>query len=395
MKTVIINGKIITEEGGLPRGHIILDQGKIQGIFPGEYLPLGTETIFDAGGRYISPGFIDLHVHGGGGDDFMCGQVDKVENICKLHMKHGTTAIVPTLSSADQKPFMEAIKAIEQAIKIQEGGPEILGIHLEGPYFAMSQKGAQDPRFVRNPDPAEYLDVVSKFDTILRWSVAPELPGAHAMAKVMKQHGIRMAIGHSDALYEEAIEAFENGFDTVTHLYSGCSTVRRIDAYRYAGVIEAAYQMDDMMVEVIADGKHLPESLLKLIYKIKGPQRICLVTDAISAAGLPEDVGVIYSPTCGTDVLIEDSVAKLPDRSAFAGSIATTDRLVRVMSSIAEIPLHEAVNMMSATPAKNIGVFDRKGSLAPGKDADIILFDENIHVSLVLVKGQIRYQEQK
>ena len=390
--TVIINGKIITQEGTIDQGYVVLQEEKIKEVGAGDYSLVPGDTIIDACGRYVSPGFIDLHVHGGGGDDFMCGDVEKVHNICNFHMKHGTTAIVPTLSSAQQEPFVKAMSAINQAIEENTPGPEILGLHLEGPYFAMSQKGAQDPRFVRNPDPKEYLDVVAKFHNILRWSIAPELEGASEMAAVMRQHGIRMAIGHSDALYEEAVKAYEEGFDTITHLYSCCSTVRRIDAYRHAGVVEAAYQIDDMMVEVIADGKHLPESLLKLIYKIKGPERICLITDAISAAGLSDDAGVIYSPTCGTDVIIEDSVAKLPDRSAFAGSVATTDRLVRVMSSIPEIPIHQAVKMASATPAKNIGLFHRKGSLSPGKDADIVIFDDNITVSLVMVHGQVTYQ---
>ena len=200
--------------------------------------------------------------------------------------------------------------------------------------------------------------------------------------------GVQLSIGHSDALYEEAVRAYENGFTSITHFYSCTSTVRRINAYRHAGIVEAGYQLDDLYVEVIADGRHLPASLLKLIYKIKGADRICLVTDAVSPAGLAEVPDKLYSRTCGTDVIVEDAVAKLPDRSAFAGSVATADRLVRTMHQLADVPMREAVKMMSATPAKCIGVFDRKGSIAEGKDGDIVLFDDQVSVSAVIVRGE-------
>ncbi len=270
-------------------------------------------------------------------------------------------------------------------------GPNILGVHLEGPYFAINQRGAQAQEYVRNPIKGEYLYIIDNFDNILRWSLAPELPGGLEMAKELKKRGIYMSIGHSDALFHEVIRAYECGFTTVTHLYSCTSTVRRVNAYRYAGIIEAAFLIDDMMVEIIADGKHLPSSLLKLVYKIKGPDRICLVTDAIDVAGMENLGGEIYSKTSGSNIIIEDEVAKLPDRSAFAGSVATADRLVRTMQKLADIPLYQAVKMMSATPAKNIGMFSKKGSLSVGKDADIIIFDENINVSMVMVGGKVTF----
>ncbi|GAB4114692.1 MAG: hypothetical protein Kow00103_08790 [Candidatus Caldatribacteriota bacterium] len=268
-------------------------------------------------------------------------------------------------------------------------GPNLLGVHLEGPYFAINQSGAQPQQYVRNPLKEEYMDIIENFDNILRWSLAPELPGALEMANELKKRGIHMSIGHSDALFHEVIRAYEYGFTTITHLYSCTSTVRRINAYRYAGIIEAAFLIDDMMVEIIADGKHLPSSLLKLVYKIKGPDRICLVTDAIDVASLENLEGEIYCKTSNLKIVIEDEVAKLPDRSAFAGSVATTDRLVRNMQKLADVPIYQAVKMMSATPAKNIGIFSKKGSLSIGKDADIIIFDENINIAMVMVGGNI------
>ena len=393
-KKLITNGKIIALERIILEGSVSVCDGVITGVYEGiGRLPEPDETIIDAGGKYISPGFLDIHVHGGGGYGFLRSSVDDVISCSKVHMRHGTTSMVPTISSTSNKLTRESIENIREATSKMTKGPEILGIHLEGPYFAMSQKGAQSAEHMRNPIKEEYMNIVESFDNILRWSLAPELPGALEMAKELIKRGIHMSIGHSDALFNETIKAYESGFTSVTHLYSCTSTVRRINAYRYAGIIEAAFLIDDMVVEIIADGKHLPASLLKLIYKIKGPDRICLVTDAIDAAGLKDLKGEIYSSTRGSNIIIEDDVAKLPDRSAFAGSVATTDRLVRTMIKLADVPLYQAVKMMSATPAKNIGMFSTKGSLSLGKDADIIIFDNDINISTVIVGGEVTFEK--
>ena len=393
-KKLITNGKIIALERIIPEGSVSVCDGVITGVYEGTgRLPEPDETVIDARGNYISPGFLDIHVHGGGGYGFLGSSVDDVISCCKVHMSHGTTSIVPTISSTSNELTKESIESVRKATSEMTKGPEILGVHLEGPYFAMSQKGAQAAEYVRNPIKEEYMDIVGKFDNILRWSLAPELPGALEMARELTKRGIHMSIGHSDALFDEAIKAYECGFTTVTHLYSCTSTVRRINAYRYAGIIEAAFLLDGMTVEIIADGKHLPASLLKLIYKIKGPDRICLVTDAIDVAGLKDVKGEIHSQSLGSNIIIEDDVAKLPDRSAFAGSVATDDRLVRTMIRLADVPLYQAVKMMSATPARNIGIFSRKGSLAIGKDADVIIFDDNINVSTVMVGGEVTFEK--
>lgn len=393
-KKLITNGKVVALERVIPEGSVSVCDGVITGVYEGTgRLPEPDETVIDAGGKYISPGFVDIHVHGGGGYAFLRSSVDDVVSCCKVHMRHGTTSLVPTISSATNELTRESIGNIREATSKMTEGPEILGVHLEGPYFAMSQRGAQPAEYVRNPIKEEYMNMIEGFDNILRWSLAPELPGALEMARELTKRGIRMSIGHSDALFDEAIKAYECGFTTVTHLYSCTSTVRRINAYRYAGIIEAAFLLDDMMVEIIADGKHLPASLLKLIYKIKGPDRICLVTDAIDAAGLKGVTGELYSKTLGSNIVIEDDVAKLPDRSAFAGSVATTDRLVRTMIRLADVPLYQAVKMMSATPAKAVGMFSRKGSLSIGKDADIIIFDDDIDISTVIVGGEVTFEK--
>lgn len=389
-----INGRIVKQEGIIEHGSVCVRDGIITAVADGGSLPADPDVeIIDVGGRYISPGFIDIHLHGGGGVDFMAADAQEVADCCRMHLRHGTTSLTPTTCSADHNRFLRAMDSISQAQRDMLAGPHILGIHLEGPYFAMSQRGAQPANSIRNPDRSEYLEIIQRFNNVLRWSVAPELPGALEMARELIPRGVKMSIGHSDALFEEAIAAYECGYTTVTHLYSCTSTVRRVNAFRQAGIVEAAFLLDDMTVEIIADGCHLPASLLKLIYKIKGPDRICLVTDAISVAGLSDVRGEIYSQSNDSMIVIEDDVAKLPDRSAFAGSIATSDRLVRTMITQAEVPLFQAVKMMTATPAKNIGIFDHKGSLAVGKDADIIVFDDNITVAAAMVGGKIAFNE--
>jgi N-acetylglucosamine-6-phosphate deacetylase len=189
-----------------------------------------------------------------------------------------------------------------------------MGIHLEGPYFAMNQRGAQDPKYIRDPDPAEYEYIISQSNSIRRWSAAPELKGDIAFARYLKSKGILVSLAHTDAIYEEVIEAFENGFTLATHLYSSMSGVTRRNAYRYAGVIESAFIIDEMDVEIIADGVHLPAPLLKLICKIKGPDKIALITDAMRAAGMPPGESVIGNIHTGLKVIVEDGVSRCPTK---------------------------------------------------------------------------------
>jgi N-acetylglucosamine-6-phosphate deacetylase len=253
----------------------------------------------------------------------------------------------------------------------------------------MNQRGAQDPRYIRNPDPKEYREILSRSSDIRRWSAAPELPGAIEFAHYVKSKGILVAFAHTDAIYEEVLIGFENGFTLATHFYSLMNGVIRKNAFRYAGPIECAYQVDEMDVEIIADGIHLPPSLLKLVYKQKGTDRIALITDSMRAAGMPEGESILGSLHDGLKVIVEDGVAKLPDRTSFAGSVATTDRLVRNMVNMAGAPLVDAVRMITTTPARILGMEDQKGSLIPGKDADIILFDDDIKVQMTIVNGKI------
>ncbi len=390
MRLIIKNGQVTTPLRVIENGGVIIEKGKIASVFAdNNYSKRAGDKILDVRGNYISPGFIDIHTHGGGGYDFMDGDVKSIEEACKSHMKYGTTTIVPTTLASTMEELFTLLDNFKQAKVEIKDGPNILGLHLEGPYLSIEQKGAQDPRYIKNPDKQEYLKILNYSNDIVRWTVAPELNGALEMGNILREKGILASIGHTNALYKEVLAAYENGYTHVTHLYSGMSMVRRIDAFRYSGVVESAYLIDEMTVEIIADGKHLPASLLKLVYKIKGADKICLVTDSMRAAGMPDGEYILGSLKDGQKVVVEDGVAKLMDRSAFAGSVATTNILVRTMKNLAVIPIYEAVKMVTLTPARVMGIDDKKGCLAIGKDADIVIFDEDINICLVIVGGKI------
>lgn len=391
MRIKISNGTILTPFRAIKNGTVVIENGQILGVHEGNAeVPDAIEI--DAKGQYIAPGFIDIHVHGGGGFDFMDGTEETFLKIAELHAQYGTTSLVPTTLTAEKEDLLQTLDVYEKATRQNTKGANLLGIHLEGPYFALSQRGAQDPRYIRNPDPAEYEEILSHSSSIVRWSAAPELEGAIAFGQRLRQKGILAAIAHTDAFYDDVLAAYENGYSLVTHLYSAMSGVTRKNAFRYAGVIESAFLLD-LDVEIIGDGIHLPAPLLKLIYKIKGADRTALITDAMRGAGMPEGESTLGSLKNGLKVIIEDGVAKMPDRTSFAGSVATFDRLVRNMVNMADVSLLEAVRMASTTPARIMGVDDRKGIIAKGKDADIVIFDENINVSMTMVEGRIVYEK--
>ena len=391
-KVKIFNAEVITPFEIVHNGTVMIDNGKIVCV-TGNVLQTEDYMEMDACGNYVSPGFVDIHTHGGGGFDFMDGTEEAYLGAAEAHARHGTTSLVPTTVTSTNEELKRSFEVFKAAKAQNTKGSELLGIHLEGPYFALSQKGAQDPRYIKNPKPEEYMEILRWSDDIIRWSAAPELDGALEFGRFVKGRGILPSIAHTDAIDEEVFKAVESGFTHVTHLYSGMSGVKRINAYRFAGVIECALLMDELTVEIIADGSHLPASLLKLIYKIKGPDRIALVTDSMRAAGMPEGESIIGSLKDGQKVIVEDGVAKMPDRSAFAGSVATADRLVRTMINYADVPLIIAVKMMTMTPASIIGVSERKGSLTEGKDADLIIFDENIGIKMSMIRGKIAYKK--
>lgn len=386
----IYNGQVITPYKTIKDGVVLVENGKILAVEQGNpEFPDALEI--DAKGNYVSPGFIDLHIHGGGGHDFMDNTVEAFLGIAETHAKYGTTAMCPTTLTSEKEDLLETLRIYEQADKLNHKGACFIGMHLEGPYFALSQRGAQDPRYIRNPDPKEYKEILAATSVVKRWSAAPELEGAIEFGRYLKSKGVLAAIAHTDAIYEEVQEAFENGYTLATHFYSSMSGVTRRDCFRYAGVIESGYLIDEMDVEIIADGIHLPAPLLKLIYKIKGASHTALITDAMRGAGMPPGESILGSRKNGLKVIIEDDVAKLPDRSSFAGSVATADRLVRNMINMAGVSMEETVRMITKTPARIMGIEGAKGSLSPEKDADIIIFDQQINIQYTIVGGRVIY----
>jgi N-acetylglucosamine-6-phosphate deacetylase len=389
----IINGRIIMPGRIIPNGSLLISGGLIAALGEADINSAAEKTI-DAAGKYVAPGFIDIHIHGGGGADFMDGTVDAFLKIAETHARYGTTAMAPTTLTAEKEELLHTLDIYRQALKKNTMGARFMGMHIEGPYFDMEQRGAQDPRYIRNPDEKEYREIVEYGgDSIARWSAAPELPGALAFGRYMKSKNILPAIAHTNAVYEDVWQALENGYTLATHFYSGMSGVMRRNAFRYAGVIESVYLLDEIDVEVIADGVHLPAPLLKLICKIKGLDRIALITDAMRAAGMPPGESMLGSLQNGIPVIVEDGVAKLPDRSSFAGSVATTNRLVRTMIQLAGVSLADAIHMMTLVPARIMKLDGQKGSIATGKDADLVIFDDEINISHTIVEGKIIYDQ--
>jgi len=395
-RMIIKNGKVIFPDKIEENLSVVCENGKITDILHYKDMDIDeNDTVIDAENKYIAPGFIDIHTHGGGGHDFMDGTVEAYLGAAETHARYGTTALLPTTLTSTFDELLKTFSIYKEAVRKNTKGAKFLGLHLEGPYFAYNQRGAQDPKYLRNPEPEEYNKILSESDDIVRWSLAPELPGALEFGKVLTSKNILTSIAHSDAIYEEVLDAFNAGFTHVTHLYSAMSSVTRRNAFRYAGVLEAAYLIDDMTVEIIADGVHLPKSLLQFVYKFKGSDKTALCTDSMRGAGMPDGESILGSLEKGQKVIIEDGVAKLTDRTAFAGSVATTDRLVRTMVEVAEVPLLEAVKMMTLTPARIMRIDQQKGSVEIGKDADIVIFDDNIHVSHTILEGNVIFRNEK
>lgn len=366
---------------GVLDGYVYFEKGRITDVTASVY-PVSQE--YDATGYYVSPGFVDIHTHGGGGHPFE-GSVDEIVDGCNFHLKHGTTSICPTVSAAEFSSMARSVENIRQAMADSRIKGTVIGAHLEGPYLSRKQTGAQCADFITDPREGDYLPLLERYaDVIARWSYAPENDEGESFAKALKRYGVVASAGHTDAIYDDMIRAMENGCQLITHLYSCTSTVTRDHGFRRLGVIETAYLMDDLFVEIICDGKHLPPELIRLIYRIKGADRIALVTDSLSLAGTDLTHGFMQS----TEFIIEDGVCKLMDRSAFAGSIATTDRLLRVAVREAGIPLADAVKMMTATPAAIMNL-PHKGHIAPGMDADFVVFDEDIRIKNVFARGLI------
>ena len=379
MLTQIINGEILTPQGWLKDGSVLISDGKILEVTNSDLAVIGAKVI-DAKGMYIVPGYVSMHSHGGGGHDFTEATPEAFQAATEAHLKHGATTIFPTLSSSSFDTIRQAVETCEQLMAAGNG--QIQGLHIEGPYLNRKMAGKQWEDCLKDPDPNEYLPLLDSTTCIKRWDISPELPGAHEFAHETTSRGILTAITHTEAEYDEIKAAYQAGFTHAAHFYNAMPGFHKRREYKYEGTVESVYLTDPMTVEVIADGIHLPATILKLVYKVKGVEKTCLVTDALKYAAYD---GEVDDPR----YIIENGVCKLADHSSLAGSIATMDKLVQVMAFKANIPVADAIRMASETPANIIGVGDRKGSLQRGKDADILILDKKLNVRCVFSQGNM------
>ena len=379
MLTQIINGSIFTPQGWIENGSVLMKDGKILEVTNCDLAIEGAEII-DAKGQFIVPGYVCMHAHGGGGHDFTECTEEAYRKIVETHMKHGATCIFPTMSSSTFEDIRKGVAVCEKLMD-EENSP-IMGLHLEGPYLTPTRASHEFGDKLCEPNPEEYQSLVESTRCIKRWDASPEVPGALDFARYLKSKGILVSITHTEAEYKEVKEAFEAGFTHTAHFYNGMPGFHKCREYKYEGTVESVYLVDDMTIELIADGRHLPNTILHLAYKVKGVEKTCLVTASLAYAGAET------METNHPNIIVEDGVCKSADHANLVGSIATMDVLVQNMVK-AGVQLEHVLRMASETPARLMNVYDRKGSLEKGKDADILIIDEKQNVRAIWAMGKL------
>ncbi len=360
---------------------IATDEGKIIDIIE-RYELSENDTEKDCKGLYLSPGFIDIHVHGGGNKSAMSEDYRDIIKMAESHLIYGTTSIVPTTLAAP----IEQLKKVTLSVK--KAGEEskkanILGIHYEGPYLSPKYKGAQSEKDLINPEDNPPDELFELWDKILIMGAAPEVKGVMELGEKLSKRGIVGSIAHSAASFEICEEAVKRGFSDVTHLYNACSSCFKTGVFRTAGVVEAGLTLNELSTQVIGDLRHLSQGLLRLIYKCKGDDKMYLITDGLEFSASDIKENTVYTQENGVKVIYEDNVMKLADGSALAGSAATLRDCVRNMYKHIGIPLYSAVKMATLTPATVIGN-KTKGKIEKGYDADLILFDDDLNIKEIL-----------
>jgi len=388
---VFLHGTVLTDTGPIPDGLVTVLEGRIAYAGPHDpsQIPPHAERI-DAAGRYLSPGFIDIHIHGGAGSDFMDATPHDVDQVFRYHAAHGTTSLCPTTATAPLPEILAALDALER-YRSHPRWARALGAHIEGPYLSMSKRGCHLPEYVRNPQPAEWRQILER-GPIASMTLAPELDGARPLIEELHRRNARACAGHSEALFHEVEEAADWGVTHVTHLYCAMTDAmnnrwRGTPNPRSGGIVEAVYLDDRLSSELITDGKHLSREMLLLAFRNKGYERLAIVTDAMRGAGMP-DGQYTFGPRHGMLATVRNREARTPDGTALASSVFPMNEMVRTFRDLTGCPLWQAVRMATLTPAEIIGVADELGSLTPGKQADLILFDEDLNVSQVYIAGR-------
>jgi len=380
---LLVNGRIILPDQVVVGKALLIASERIVGITDSTSVD-STVPRLDVGGRFIAPGLIDIHTHGAMGREFNEATDDAFDAIVAEQARHGVTGLLATTSSIPIAALTRCLDVCRQWMAASKNGARVLGAHLEGPYFSLLHRSAQDPENIRVPSDGTAPQLLANSDVIRIVTYAPELPGALSLTAQLAKIGIVPAAGHSAATDEQVRAAMEKGLRHAVHLWSGQSTTVRVGPWRKPGLLEAALAFDELTAEIIADNRHLPATLMKLAYRCKGPDNLCVVSDATSGAGLPEGTRLT---TGNVECEVRDGVAMLLDQSAFAGSTTLLNGMIPILVDVVGISLPEAVRMASLTPAHVIGLDEDLGSLIPGKRADVAVFDEDFSVWRTMIGG--------
>ncbi|MET8172308.1 N-acetylglucosamine-6-phosphate deacetylase [Streptomyces clavifer] len=368
--TVLAGARVVLPTGTVENGRVIVEGTRIAGS-----TPEGARTV-DLSGHWVVPGFVDMHNHGGGGASFATGTAEDVLTGARVHREHGTTTVVASTVTGDMDFLARQAGMLSELV--EQG--EIAGVHFEGPFIAPCRKGAHSEGLLRHPDPAEVRKLLDAArGTAKMVTLATELPGGIESVRLLAEHGVIAAIGHTDATYEQTVEAIGAGATVATHLFNAMPPL----GHRAPGPIAALLEDERITVELINDGTHLHPAALQMAYHHAGADRVALITDAMDAAGVG-DGRYQLGPLA---VEVKEGVARLVEGGSIAGSTLTLDTAFRRAVTVDRIPVDDVVRSISANPARLLGLYDRVGSLDPGKDADLVVLDADFAVRGVMRRG--------
>jgi N-acetylglucosamine-6-phosphate deacetylase len=384
-RRAIVNARLVLEDGVRPGG-LLIEDGRIAALLSEAQAPPEDAERIDARRRYVAPGLIDIHVHGGGGLSLMTDDADEVRAYARWAATHGVTGFLVSTAGRDHAELMRRIEGAAPAVGVERGGARVLGFHLEGPYINPARKGAFDPRWLRSPSVREFNELhAAARGAIRQMTLAPELPGALDLIDAVVASGAVAAIGHTDATYEEALRAIQRGASHVTHTYNAM----RPFGHRDPGVLGAVLTLDDMTAELIGDGAHVGWVAARVLIRAKGASRVALVTDAMPLAGTPDG----EAEWEGARIRVEGGKAVRVSDGTIVGGVITLDQAVRNAVAHLPVPLHEAVAMASTVPARAMRL-EGLGVLAEGAHADFIVMDDELRVVETWVGGvEVRSQK--